>query len=79
LEVDLIIERALELTAVEMKSGMTAAPDFTTALATVAQRLAGARRRVRPVVVYGGSERQTWKQTALLPWREMASFDWSGD
>jgi hypothetical protein len=81
LEVDLLVERALDLLAVEIKSGQTIAGDFTAALAAFGRRLAGARprRRVRPVVVYGGRDRQQRDATTVLPWCELDSFAWTED
>lgn len=78
-EVDLVLERALDVVAVEVKSGGTVASDFFAPLAAFARLLEASRprRRVRSVLVYGGAEARAAGDVQVLPWRELQGFDWA--
>jgi predicted AAA+ superfamily ATPase len=69
-EVDVIVETAEGLVAVETKSAQTVAEDFFAGLG-VFGRLHGSSRRRRSlekVVVYGGAGRQGRSEATVLPW-----------
>lgn len=72
-EVDLLIEQALGLTAVEIKSGATIGSDFFAHLERFRQELAGAvpARQVAPVIVYGGDMPQDRSLGKVLPWHRI--------
>lgn len=72
-EVDLVIEPAEDILAVETKSGRTVADDAFAGLRTFAATLASARERrtVRSVVVFGGEEGQRRSAGRVLPWSEI--------
>jgi predicted AAA+ superfamily ATPase len=76
-EVDLVLDRGLDLLAVETKSAQTVAEDFFAGL-DILERVAPASRPWRKIVVYGGRERQERSRGLVLPWAEIAGFDWIG-
>lgn len=80
-EVDLVLERAADILAVETKSGQTVADDFFAGLQAFASGLATARprRRVRPFVVYGGTEAQRRSAGTVIPWSALDAHDWADD
>ncbi len=68
LEVDLLLERAGELQPVEVKSGMTLAPEWI----VQAQRflaVAGGQA-AEPLLVYGGEGERDWSGVRVQGWRE---------
>jgi len=79
-EVDAVLERGVDLVAVETKSGQTIAGDFFAALAAFAKLFGSGRRgrAVRQVVIYGGKERQLRTGAAVLPWCAVDACDWAG-
>ena len=80
-EVDLVLDRGDELVAVEVKSGQTVASDFLAPLHAFAAAFGGGKRptrRVRSVLVYGGSERQERSGITVLPWSSIVDYDWIG-
>jgi hypothetical protein len=80
-EVDLVIERAESLIAIETKSGHTVAEDFFAGLETLRSLLAAGRprRQVRSFVVYGGDQAQQRSTGTVVPWSELDAHDWAGD
>jgi predicted AAA+ superfamily ATPase len=77
-EVDVIVETAEGLVAVETKSAQTVAEDFFAGLG-VFGRLHGSSRRRRSlekVVVYGGAERQGRSEGTVLPWAAVPGYRW---
>ena len=77
LEVDLLVELAEELVAVETKSGQTVAPDFAAGLEAFAALMSGRRRPpVRRVLVFGGESRQQRTGLTVLPWSAIHRYDW---
>lgn len=78
-EVDVLVERATDILAVETKSGHTVADDFFTGLRTLAASLATARprRRIHPFVVYGGSDPQQRSAATVVPWAQLDAHDWA--
>ena len=78
LEIDLLIERGTELTAVEIKSSQTPSSRFFEGFETLAARLAGQERPfyrlAERVVVYGGEEWQERSLGSLVPWSGLAEF-----
>jgi predicted AAA+ superfamily ATPase len=78
-EVDLVLDAGPHLVAAEVKLGKTVAPDAFRSLDAFA-RLAGERLPEVPlaarVLVYGGDERQKRTRAEVLPWRDVARFDW---
>jgi len=83
-EVDLLIERGQQVQTVEFKAGQTVAGDWFAALRKYeALRSADANQsglaaqfapRPRPVLVYGGSDRQTRDVAEVRPWQQ-----WPGE
>jgi predicted AAA+ superfamily ATPase len=77
-EVDLLIERAERLQTVEFKAGQTVAGDWFAALRKYETLRSGAASQPelqavpqpRPVLVYGGSERQTRDVADICPWQK---------
>jgi hypothetical protein len=81
LEIDLVIERALEPVAVEIKSGRTIVPEFAAPFGAFERAL---RRDplvppsgIRRVIVHGGDERQERDGVSVLPWHGLDEMDWS--
>ncbi|MCP4695751.1 MAG: ATP-binding protein [Gammaproteobacteria bacterium] len=79
LEVDLVLEQADSLTAVEMKSGATLSMDFLTGLRRFAARLqpTGEKQNIKSYLVYGGNATQRRSDVFILPWSEVPAIDWS--
>lgn len=79
-EVDLVVERALDPIAVEVKAGQTPvfdlAPSFASLDTTLQEAPAPARSLVRRVV-YGGSRSSTVDGIQYLPWLEIDRSGWS--
>jgi len=77
-EIDLVIESGGEVVGVEAKSGATVAPDFFVSLRRLGEDLAarGDARKYRPIVVYGGRERQRRSDVDVLPWRSIQEIAW---
>ena len=78
-EVDLVVEAARGLMAVETKSARTVVPDFFTGFeALVSQVGAGGQARaLRRFVVYGGDRREQRTNATVLPWSMLDSVDWA--
>jgi len=79
LEVDLVIEGAGEITAVETKSGQTVASDFFRALESFANRLCRdpLGRDIHLRLVYGGDQLQARTSATVLPWASIHEQDWA--
>jgi len=82
-EVDLVVDRGVDLLAVEVKSGATLHRSFFTDLDRFA---AVAREAVPPpvggigrVLVYGGDQAQRRTAHDVVPWRQLQGYDWSGE
>jgi hypothetical protein len=79
-EVDLVLERARRLLAVEIKSGQTIASSFFDGFGPFERALAGRSTRRKEelsrLVVYGGERGQRRSDVRVLAWRELAGFDW---
>ena len=78
-EVDLLVEEAGALTAIEAKSGQTVNEDFFAGLTAFAELL-GSRRRapsLRRVLVHGGSTRKHRRAGTALPWSSIDRYDWA--
>lgn len=71
LEVDLIIEEANDLLAVEIKSGATVAPDFFKGVLKFRDTFSNKQRKVNASVVYGGEKTHQRNQVMALPWKQM--------
>lgn len=80
IEIDLLIERGVELLLVEIKSAQTPSGKHFAAFAPFAAALAGrqAARIAGRVVVYAGSESQQRSQGELLSWQDLDAYDWTG-
>lgn len=72
-ELDLLIEDALALDAMEVKSGATVGSDFFRNLARFSEQMAAAAvpQRVRGTVLFGGERSQQRSQARVLSWREV--------
>ena len=70
-EVDLIYQRADQLTAIEIKSGMTVASDWFKPLNDIADDLPQSTTKA---VVYGGSEPQHRTAADVIPWGGFADY-----
>lgn len=79
LEIDLILEKGVDLVLVEIKSTQTPSGHHFTAFERFAGTLAGrdAPRIAGRVVVYGGEESQQRSQGEILSWRDLDTRDWS--
>ncbi|MCG8461137.1 MAG: ATP-binding protein, partial [Holophagales bacterium] len=81
-EVDLVVDRGLDLVAVETKSGATLHASFFDGLRHFAELAREAVPRptggVERLVVYGGEERQRRSAGSALPWREVQTYPWAG-
>ena len=68
-EVDLVLERGGRLTAIEVKSGGTVAPEFQKPLTAFTEQLEPAMRdQVERFVVYGGDREERRSETSVIPW-----------
>jgi predicted AAA+ superfamily ATPase len=80
-EVDLIVDRGVDVIAVEVKAGRTPAPDAFAALEDFPNDREPHGRRsirpVRPVVIYAGDVSQERSAGHLLSWREIDTFAWT--
>ena len=77
-EVDLLLESAGRITAVETKAGATIGRDFLDGLRWF-EALASERfpqDRVETVLVHGGEQAGSMHGTTLLPWSGVGAFDW---
>ncbi|MEW6221480.1 MAG: ATP-binding protein [Thermodesulfobacteriota bacterium] len=72
-EIDLLVGDEGGVTAVEIKSGATVAPDFFTSLDRFSARLAdlGRAQPARLRVVYGGDDSQERSRATVLSWRHL--------
>lgn len=79
-EVDLVLDRGHDLVAIEVKSGQTIASDSFAPLNAFTAIFEGGRQRrqVRRVIVYCGEGRQNRSDVTVLPWSDVATFDWMG-
>jgi len=80
-EVDAVLERGDALLAVGTKSGRTVAADFFHGLDAFSRRLRSSRRkpRTRGVLVYGGTGAHARSEIDVVPWSQIAAYDWCGD
>jgi predicted AAA+ superfamily ATPase len=77
-EVDVLVDAADRVVAVETKSGQTVAADFFASLRSFAS-VYGGTRRPRPlerVVVYGGVTRERRSEATVLPWSAVPERNW---
>jgi len=75
-EVDLVVERAPDLTLVEAKSAATASSNLMQGAKRVRRQLDRATGQCSVVIVYGGDQPQHRETDWLVPWRELHQFDW---
>lgn len=68
-EIDLLVESAQGLTAIEAKSGATFQPEWLAGIRTWWRHTSGARRN-RPGLVYGGEASFWFENIAVLGWRD---------
>lgn len=75
LEIDLLLEDGVDLTAIEIKSSQTPSSGFFEGFDRLAERFESQepamQRLVRRVVVYGGAELQKRSAGLLLPWSQL--------
>jgi predicted AAA+ superfamily ATPase len=75
LEIDLLLEDGVDVTAIEIKSSQTPSAAFFDGFDRLAERFASQepamQRLVRRVVVYGGAEVQKRSAGLLLPWSQL--------
>jgi hypothetical protein len=73
LEIDLIIEQAKGMDAIETKSGATVSEDFFKNLEVFSDRLKSAAIKypIRKHVVYGGDQTQKRSKAQVLSWRDV--------
>ena len=77
LEVDFLLRRGEEITAVEAKSGETIAPDCAVALDRLARYLEGATASIVKVVIYGGAPDQRRTGVTFLGWDRAGGSRWA--
>ena len=70
-EVDLIIQNALTLTPVEIKSSQTANLDFCRTLRLFRKLFPTETKNA--LVIYGGDERFTHHDATFLPWKNLSA------
>ena len=68
-EVDLVIDRPDEITLLEAKSTLTAAPTLFNRIKRVQRHLEEVNRPCNAAVIYGGSQLQRHTNGKLIPWR----------
>jgi hypothetical protein len=75
-EVDLVIEHARELVALEIKSGQTVTSEFFANLDAFEAELKGARSRtkLRRLVAFGGDRGQQRSDARVLAWDEVGAY-----
>ena len=75
-EVDLVIEHARELIALEIKSGQTVASDFFASLDRfeAQRRRTDAKAKVRRVLAFGSESSQKRSDTRVLAWNEVGAY-----
>jgi len=80
-EVDVLVSRGNEIIAVETKSGETVARDFFSGLELFSSLIASKSRPadLTKVLVYGGRSKQERSETVVLPWSDVAGYDWVGE
>lgn len=74
-EIDCVIEEALELVAIEIKSGKTVIPDYFTQLnhwKELTSSKSGAE--VKNFVIYGGATNSSWPTARVLSWKTAGTF-----
>lgn len=71
LEVDLLLEDALGVRLVEIKSGSTFHPEFADALGRY-----GGKQVLERIVVYGGDQTLSLRDIQVRPWRSLAASQW---
>jgi uncharacterized protein len=77
LEVDLIVESAEQVIAVEVRSAATVASDFFGNLSALAERAdAIAPKRWDARLVYGGGRSQRRGDVQVIPWSEVQDVSW---
>jgi V8-like Glu-specific endopeptidase len=64
---------------VEIKSGARVAPDTITAMLRIAAALRerALGKSVASIVVHGGDDQATVRDTLLMPWRAVADASWN--
>ncbi len=75
-EIDLLVEHAGDIDAIEMKSGATLASDWLLPFARVQARLSGIDqgKQLRSHLLYGGSDRHVRGGCEVLPWRDVGAL-----
>lgn len=75
-EVDLVIEHARELIALEIKSGQTVASDFFASLDRFEAQLqrTDTKTKMRRVLAFGGAPGQKRSDTRVLAWNEVGAY-----
>lgn len=80
LEIDLLIEKGADLTAIEIKSSRTPSGRFFDAFDILGERLtsqgASLQRLTERLVVYGGDESQERRGGTLLSWSRLPEHPW---
>ena len=80
LEVDLLVDRGGELTALEIKSGKTPSGHFFDALERFTRQMKPSKNRPfwsGPLgVIYGGDESQERSRGRMISWRDLNRFPW---
>jgi predicted AAA+ superfamily ATPase len=76
LEIDLLMQKAEQLNAVEIKSSATITAEFFKNLERLPDRLksAGKTHEIRSFVAYGGDESQARSLAQVLSWRDLRRF-----
>jgi predicted AAA+ superfamily ATPase len=81
-EVDFILDRGVDILAMEVKAGQTFSSDYFYGIDRLRRYLSAPRLTPRPceaVVIYGGMEAQTRTQGRLQPWAALMSNSWLGN
>jgi predicted AAA+ superfamily ATPase len=77
-EIDLLVDRGLDLRGVECKSGATVASDALDGLDKLEEAIGSSSEVGRGVLVYGGKKRQRRSKADVVPWHALSRADWFG-
>jgi predicted AAA+ superfamily ATPase len=74
-EIDLLAESALDISAIEIKSGKTILDDYVKNLLVFRSIYSGAKQNLRSLVVYAGEMEQTREGIPMRSWKSIPVFE----
>ncbi len=75
-EVDILLDTGQKLIACEVKSGSTFQSSFVQSLSAASEKLARPGVEVLKRLVYGGDAPMSYLGVEVIPWNQIAKFDW---